>query len=44
MRRGDNETVRVALEWKPRGKQPKGRPLGFRSPIGKGGLRGLKNI
>uniref|UniRef100_A0A2S2P2T1 Endonuclease-reverse transcriptase n=1 Tax=Schizaphis graminum TaxID=13262 RepID=A0A2S2P2T1_SCHGA len=26
MRRGENETVRVALEWKPKGKRPKGRP------------------
>jgi sorting nexin-29 len=26
MRRGENETVRVALEWKPQGKRPRGRP------------------
>jgi len=26
MRRGENEAVRVALEWKPKGKIPRGRP------------------
>jgi hypothetical protein len=26
MRRGENETVRVALEWKPQGNRPRGRP------------------
>jgi len=26
MRRGEDETVRVVLEWKPQGKSPRGRP------------------
>jgi len=25
MRRGENESVRVALKWKPQGKRPRGR-------------------
>lgn len=26
MRRGENKTVRIAMEWKPQGRRPRGRP------------------
>lgn len=41
MRRGKEETIRAVMEWKPKGKRPRGRPRKMRFDVVEEDLKAL---